>query len=393
MKFSEHLDTIEQSETFKFFALIKEKLKNGVAITPLVAGELEEETPTHIANAAIQAIRDGKTKYTLNNGILELRESICAKLKRENNLTYQPNNVLISNGGKHALFNCLYSLCGHNDEVIIFAPYYSSYPDMIKLTGATPIVVSTIDNKFVPTVEQLKLAIRKKTKAIIINSPSNPTGIVYDKSTLEMIAQVAHENSLWLLSDEIYEKILFDNSQHFSPVSIFPDMYDKTIILNSISKTYAMTGWRIGYAIGPKELIEKAALVQSQTTSNASTISQYAALEAINSDDSFINSVIPKLLTKRNRAIEILSQLDKIEIIKPNGAFYLFVNISAFYQAHKVDNSTKLAMYLLDNHHVGIVPGSAFGDDDYIRISFATSLENVEIGCQQIVDGLRTLNS
>ncbi len=393
MRFSEHIDNIKPSETFKFFALIKEKQKNGIEVTPLVAGELDEETPVHIADAAIKAIQSGKTKYTINSGILELRESICKKLKAENDLSFKPENVLISNGGKHALFNCLYSLCGHNDEVLIFAPYYSSYPDMIKLTGATPIIVNTIKTDYIPTAESIKSAITNKTKAIIINSPCNPTGIVYDKSTLEMIADIVHENSLWLLSDEIYEKILFDDAQHFSPVSISPELYNKTIILNSVSKTYAMTGWRIGYAVGPAELIAKAALVQSQTTSNASSISQYASLAAINSDDSFIDSVIPKLLTKRDRAMKILSRMDNIEYIKPAGAFYLFLKVSSYYKKDKITNSTALAMYLLNNHNVGIVPGSAFGADDYIRISFAASLENVEKGCQQIVDGLNQLSS
>ncbi len=391
MKFSEHLQNIEQSETFKFFALIKEKIATGADVTPLVAGELDEPTPAHIAEAGIQAIKSGKTKYTLNNGILELRQAICEKFKTDNNLTYSPNQILVSNGGKHALFNCLYSLLGHDDEVILFAPYYSSYPEMIKLTGAKPIIVDTIQNGSIPTSKMIESAITKKTKAIIINSPSNPTGIVYDRSTLVEITKLVKKHSLWLISDEIYEKIIFPPFKHFCPLSVNSDIIDQTIILNGFSKTYSMTGWRIGYAAGPKELIEKAALVQSQTTSNASSISQYAALEALNSDDAFILTIIPKLLAKRDRAIEILSKLEDIEIIKPDGAFYLFVKVSAFYQKDSIDNSTKLAIYLLEKHNVGVVPGVAFGADDYIRISFAPSMDKIENGVQQIVNGLQTL--
>ncbi len=392
MKFSEHLQDIEQSETFKFFALIKEKITNGDNIIPLVAGELDEPTPLHIAKAGVEAINSGNTKYTLNNGILELRQAVCDKLKKENKLQYTPDQILISNGGKHALFNCLYSLCGHNDEVIIFAPYYSSYPSMIKLTGAVPIIIDTMKNGSIPTAEIIDSAITKKTKAIIINSPCNPTGIVYEKSLLSEIAKLVKKHSLWLFSDEIYEKIMYPPHRHFSPVTIDSEIYDQTIILHSFSKTYAMTGWRIGYAVGPKKLIEKAALVQSQTTSNASSISQYAALEALKSDNRFIHDLLPTLIAKRDKAIEILSQLDNIEIIKPNGAFYLFVNISKYYHEKSISNSSELAVYLLENHHVGVVPGAGFGADEYIRISFAPSMKKVESGVQQIVYGLQKLS-
>lgn len=392
MKFSEHLQDIEQSETFKFFALIKEKIARGDTVIPLVTGELDEPTPLCIAKAGIEAIKSGKTKYTLNNGIVELRQAICDKLKKENNLLYTPEQILISNGGKHALFNCLYSLCGHNDEVIIFAPYYSSYPSMIKLTGAVPIIIDTIKNGSIPTAEMIDSAITEKTKAIIINSPCNPTGVVYDTSLLTEISHLVKKHSLWLISDEIYEKIIFPPHRHFSPVTLDSDICDQTIILHSFSKTYAMTGWRIGYAVGPKELIAKAALVQSQTTSNASSISQYAALEALKSDNTFIYNLLPTLIAKRDKAIEILSQLDNIEIIKPNGAFYLFVKVSNYYNTNSVTNSSELTVYLLENHHVGVVPGAGFGADEYIRISFAPSIEKVESGVQQIVYGLQELS-
>ncbi len=392
MKFSEHLNNIEQSETFKFFALIKEKIAHGDNVISLVAGELDEPTPLHIANAGINAINSGNTKYTLNNGILELRQVICEKLKRENNLLYTPDQILISNGGKHALFNCLYSLCGHNDEVIIFAPYYSSYPSMIKLTGAVPVIIDTMINGSIPTASMIESAITEKTKAIIINSPCNPTGVVYDTSLLTEITQLVKKHSLWLISDEIYEKIIYPPSRHFSPVTLDSEIYNQTIILHSFSKTYAMTGWRIGYAVGPQELITKAALVQSQTTSNASSISQYAALEALNSDNTFIYDLLPTLIAKRDKAIEILSQLDNIEIIKPNGAFYLFVKVSKYYQNNSITNSSELAIYLLENHNVGVVPGAGFGADEYIRISFAPSMDKVNSGVQQIVYGFQELS-
>ena len=393
MKFSEHLDNIEQSETFRFFALMKEKIAQGKEVVPLVTGELSEHTPHNIAQAGIDAIHSGKTKYTLNDGIIELRQAICDRVKIETNQDYKPDQVLISNGGKHALFNCLYSLCGHNDEVIIIAPYYSSYPDMIKLTGATPVIINTISNDGIPTKELLESAVTEKTKAIIINSPCNPTGVVYSKDTLFDIIDVVNKHKLWLISDEIYEKILYDGAIHYSPLSLDKEIYERTILLNSFSKTYAMTGWRIGYAVGPKELIQKAALVQSQSTSNASSISQYAALEALNSDDSFIKAVVHDLQKKRDTAIELLSELDDITYITPTGAFYLFINISPFFQSSSIKNSNDLALYLLDKYDVGTVPGSAFGADDYIRISYAGSFETVSKGVRNIVAGLKELRA
>ncbi len=392
MEFSEHLKHIEQSKTFKFFALLKEKADLGIDVVSLITGELDEPTPSNIANAGIDAIKSGKTKYTVNNGILELRQAICDSLKDNLDIEYIPEQILVSNGGKHALFNCLYSLCGHNDEVIIISPYYASYPDMIKLTGATPIIVDTLQNNFVPNRQLLESAITKRTKAIIINSPCNPTGVVYSESTMREITDIVKQHSLWLFSDEIYDKILYPPHTHHSPLSVDSEISNRTVLLNSFSKTYAMTGWRIGYAAGPKELIEKAALVQSQTTSNASSISQYAALEALQSDDSFIETVVPNLLAKRDKAIKILSQLDKIKMETPNGAFYLFIHISNYFNS-EISDSTKMALYLLNNHNVGVVPGSAFGADDYIRLSFAPSMDKIEVGVQRIVGGLQKLQS
>ena len=393
MKFSEHVENIEQSETFRFFALMKEKIAQGKEVVPLVTGELSEHTPNNIAQAGIDAINSGKTKYTLNNGILELRQAICERVNSETQQSYKPEQVLISNGGKHALFNCLYSLCGHSDEVIIIAPFYASYPDMIKLTGAKPVIVDTILNNGNPTSEIIESAINSKTKAIIINSPCNPTGVVYSKETLLEIIKIVKKHNLWLISDEIYEKILYDDAIHYSPLALDKEISDRTILLNSFSKTYAMTGWRIGYAIGPKEIIEKAALVQSQTTSNASSISQYAALEALRSDDSFIKAVVHDLKLKRDKAIELLGELDDVSYITPQGAFYLFINISAFFQSSSINNSTDMAMYLLDKHNVCTVPGSAFGADNYIRISYAGSIEAVSKGVRNIVTGLHELRA
>lgn len=391
MKFSDNINNIQPSGTFKFFALMKEKLAKGDDIIPLVAGELDFNTPDTIAQAGIDAINNGHTRYTINSGIVELREAICQKLKTDNKLAYTSDQILVSSGSKQAIFNTIFALCGKGDEVIIFSPYYPSYPEIIKLAGATPVILQTeIKDDFDIDIDKLKQAITDKTKLIVLNSPNNPSGKVYSKETLETVSKIVLENDLYLLSDEIYEKILYDDNRHFSPAQLVPGVYDRTIIINGFSKTYAMTGWRIGYAAGPKELIEKAALVQSHTTSNAGTISQYAALEALSTGDDFVTSILPRLTERRDRAFDSLTAIKGIKAFKPNGAFYIFIDVSHYLQKKNFD-SVELALHLLSKHKVGLVPGASFGAFDYIRLSFAADMATIEKGISRIKAGLEEL--
>lgn len=387
MKFSSNMDNINRSGTFRFFALAKEAMAKSGDIIPLIAGELSEPTPAFIADAAQKAINDNFTKYTVNQGILELRQAICRKLENDNKCHFTPDQILVSNGVKQALFNILFALCGKKDEVIILAPYYPSYPEMIKICGAKPVVVETSLTNFLPGPETIKSAVTDNTKAIILNSPNNPTGKVYDKKTLAEIITLAKQNNLWIISDEIYEKIVYPPHQFYS-IGEIADGYNKIVIVNGFSKSYSMTGWRIGYCAGPKVLIDQAEIIQSHTTSNANSISQMAALAALARGDQFIKSIIPTLQEKQKAIIEILNPIIKFSPCE--GAFYHFFDISKFMN-NEYNSSEKLAIYLLREHKVAVVPGSAFGAENYLRLSFSPALEKIKTGAERLKSGLEQL--
>ncbi|KAA3635225.1 MAG: pyridoxal phosphate-dependent aminotransferase [Calditrichaeota bacterium] len=395
MKFSENVQQINESETFAFFAKMKAKIRQGADVIPLVAGELDYTTPPSISKGAIEAIDEGFTKYTVNSGILELRESICQKLQKDNSLIYQPDQILVSNGVKQSLFNILFALCGKGDEVIILAPYWPSYPSMVKMTGATPVYVDTSDTEFRPSIERFKNAITDRTKMVIINSPNNPTGIVYKKETLTTIAEIVKEHDLWLMSDEIYEKIIFAPAVHYTPSQLIPEIHDKTIVVNGFSKSYAMTGWRVGYAAGPEELIKKAGVVQSHTTSNVCSIAQKAALKALDNGDDFVNQILPDLKEQYTYTTEFLHSIPGIKTTDPSGAFYFFFPVHNYikkkFKGKVIENTTELADYLMDEHNVALVPGVAFGTPGYLRLSYTVKLERLKIGLEKIKAGLLAL--
>jgi len=397
MKFSPAMDRIRQSGTIKFFSRVQELRDEKREIVSLTLGELSETTPGVIKNAGIQAIKDNHTRYTLNHGTLELRSAIADKYNKDYNTEYTPNHVLVSNGSKQSLFNILFALCGAGDEVIIFSPFYPSYPEMVKLTGAEPVFVETTSqNNYQPDAESLKRAINSKTRAININSPNNPTGCIYDENTFKVLNETAKEHDLWLLFDEIYESLVFPPFKHISPLNATTESYDKTVIVNGCSKSFVMTGWRLGYCLGPQELIKKASLIQSHVTNNASSISQYAATVAIQSGKELSDKLLPGLIDKRDTLKEKLRTISDLKFYEPGGAFYLFIDFSAYlgksYESKKILTSEELALFLLEQFGVAVVPGEYFGVPGFLRISFSGSIENIEKGCELIIKGLESLN-
>ena len=356
----------------------------GVNVISLAAGQLGEDTPADVRKAGKAAIDNGHTRYTTSNGSLDLRQAICAKYHQEWKTEYSADQVLVSNGAKHAIANVLLATVGSGDEVIILAPYYPSYPEMIRLTGALPVVVGTeIANGFKPDTKAMRKAVSKKTKAIIVNSPNNPTGAVYDRQIIEGIAEIAIEHDLLLISDDIYEKIVFPPSTFASALSLGETARNRLVVTSGVSKSYAMTGWRLGWACGPADIIERAGLVQSHMTSNACSISQQAGIAALQQGDGFIAEINSKLIERRKAAMEILFAVDKLRIEKAEGAFYLFPDISPFLKK-QCKSSLEFCHMLLEEQKVAVVPGEAFGAPGHIRISFAGEPKLLRLGCSKI---------
>lgn len=327
--------------------------------------------------AAIRAIQNNFTKYTQNEGIPELREAVAEKFRRDNALDVKASNILISNGGKHSIFNALQTICDPGDEVIIVSPYWVTFPEMVKLVDAIPVILKTTEeNGFTFTADDVKPLLTTRTKAIIINSPSNPTGSVLDENILRNIAHLAMQNDFFIISDEIYEKIIYDGQKHFSIGSI-PEVKDKVITIGGVSKAYAMTGWRIGFMAADEKIINNASKIQSQVTSNSSSISQVAALEAIRGDQIDIEKMCASFHKRRDLVFEKISNIKGMETVKPMGAFYFFPSIKTFfgkrYNGTVLKSSSDFSHYLLSEAQVAIVPGAAFGSDEHIRISYAYS--------------------
>lgn len=368
---SERARNVAPSETLAISAKAKELKKFGFNVINLSVGEPDFDPPEHVKGAIIKALKEGKTKYTDASGIIELREAISEKLKNENGLCFNPDQILVSSGAKHSIANILFSLCNPYDEVIIPAPYWVSYAEMVKLVGGIPIIVQTTKEEgFKMSKESLSSAITKKTRGIILNSPSNPTGAVYEEDELLAIADVASSNNLWVISDEVYEKFVYDGLLHKSIAKFIPE---RTIIINSFSKTYAMTGLRIGYAAGPSDVIKAASRIQSQTTSNPTSIVQYGGLAALTSPQAFVHKMVSEFDKRRKVMVEMLNKIEMINCPMPKGAFYAFCDCSRLKKG-----STFLAEFLLDKAKVALVPGSAFGADNYIRLSYAAPLDDIE---------------
>ncbi len=380
----------------QFTAKAKAMLEEGIHIIDLSVGEPDFPTPQNIKDAALKAIEDNLTLYTLNTGMLELRKAIKNKLKKDNNLDYNISEIIVSNGAKQSIFNAILSITNNDDEIIIPSPYWASYPEMVKIAGGKPVVVKTNeDNGFKLTSIELKKAITNKTKALILCNPSNPTGTTYTKSELESLAEVIKKKSLFIIADEIYEKLVYDNFTFTSFASINKEIQEKTIVVNGVSKAYAMTGWRIGYAAGSEAIINEMNKIQSHSTSGASSISQCAAIEALTGNQDSVELMRSEFSKRRNYLYNELINIKDISCYKGNGAFYLFPCFSSYFnKTHNVSdvkNSFDLAIYLLHEAKVAVVPGGAFGADGYIRISFAASFDTIKEGIERIKDALYKL--
>jgi aspartate/methionine/tyrosine aminotransferase len=390
------IERISLSPTLKITAKAQAMKKEGIDVIDLSVGEPDFPTPENIKNAAKRAIDSDFTKYTANEGIIELKQAIIQKFRKENGVKYELDEVIVSSGAKNCLYNLCVALLNKGEEVIIPAPHWVSYPQQVRLVKANPVIIQTKEeNEFRITLEELKSAITFNTKALILNNPCNPTGTVYSREELKELAKIALEEGIYIIMDEIYEKIVYDGFQFCSIASLGEEIKQKSIVINGVSKAYSMTGWRIGYACGPREIIQAMSKVQSHNTSNACSISQMASLEALTGPQNEVNKMVAEFQKRRNYMWERLQTIPNISCVYPKGAFYLFPNFSYYYDKEfegvPIRNSYGLAYYLLQHARVTVVPGDAFGDDNFIRLSYATSMENIEEGMNRIIEALRKL--
>src|SRR3990172_6602350 len=395
-KLAERLSGLEESVTLAITAKARALKAEGRDVIGFGAGEPDFDTPENIKEAAIKAIRSGQTKYTPVGGINELKDAIIGKFRQDNNLTYSRDEIIVSCGGKHSIFNLFQAILNPGDEVIIPAPYWVSYPVMVSLGGGMPRIVHTTEaDGFRMSPEAFKRHLSPNTKAVVINNPSNPTGAAYTEKELARLAEIALENGLLIISDEIYEKLTYDGFKATSIASISDEVKKRTIVLNGVSKTYSMTGWRIGYAAGPKEIIKAMTNIQSQSTSNPTSISQWAAVEAISGPQDAIAVMVKEFATRRNAMVDGLNAIDGISVIKPQGAFYAFPNVSGVYgktfKGKEINTSMDVTTYLLEEALVAVVPGDAFGNDNFIRLSYACSEKDIETGIKRMKDALERL--
>ena len=372
---------IEESATLAITARAKQMKKDGDDVIIFGAGEPDFDTPENIKKAAIMSINEGFTKYTPVQGMPELRQAICTKFKRDNDLDYTPDNIIVSCGGKHVLYNIMQALLNRGDEVIMPTPYWVSYIEQIKLADARPVLVSTGKN-FAISADSIKAKTNTRTKLIILNSPSNPTGAVADKEELESIAELAVKKKIYVISDEVYEKFVYDGD-FCSIASLNDDIKKLTITVNAVSKTYSMTGWRIGYASAEKDIIGAMTNIQSHSTSNPTSISQKAALEALNGPQDSVSSMVKAFRERRDFIVKRLNGIKGVNCVNPRGAFYVFPDVSALYRG-KIKGSLDFSAKLLDDSKVAVIPGEAFGDDRCIRLSYACSMDSIKEGVRRI---------
>jgi aspartate aminotransferase len=368
---------IAPSITLAVTAQAAKMKKDGIDVCSFGAGEPDMDTPAYIKDAAVAALAAGKTKYTASAGLLELREAICAKLKADNGLSYTPDLISVNCGAKHSCYNAILATCGPGDEVIIPAPFWTSYPDMVRLAGATPVIVyAKQENGWKMTPDEFQDAMTPATKMVILNSPSNPTGAVYTKEELEALGEIALGEDILILSDEIYEKLVYDETEHVSIASISQELRNLTIVVNGFSKAYSMTGWRIGYtATANKKIAEAIDTIQSHTTSAPATFAQYGALAALQGDPNVIEDMRAEFDLRRGYMAQRLSKINNVSFVEPKGAFYYLVNIGKTGLT-----SINFAEKLLIRSHVAVVPGIAFGADDTVRFSYACSLDVIKAG-------------
>lgn len=389
MELSKKAQSIESSVTLAITAKAKELKESGVDIVSFSAGEPDFNTPKNIIDAAIKAMENGNTKYTNTNGVISLREAICKKFKDDNGLVYNPSQIVVSTGAKQSIANALLAILNPGDEVIIPTPYWVSYPELVALAdGKAVFVESHEEYSYKFTKENLEKVVTSKTKAIILNTPNNPTGAVYSRSELIEIAEFAKKYNLIIISDEIYEKLIYGEKKHISIASISQDAYERTIVINGLSKSYAMTGWRLGYCGASEKIARLMTNIQSHMTSNVCSITQYAAIEALSGSQDKVNEMIIEFEKRRDYMVETLKNIKKFSIIEPEGAFYIMINIDKCLgqkiNGEKIENSMDFSSKLLEYEKVAVIPGKAFGLDNYIRVSYATSMELIEKGLKRI---------
>jgi len=389
MGIAKRAQAIQPSPTLAMAAKAKAMKAQGIDVVDFGVGEPDFDTPENVKQAGIRAIQLGFTKYTPAGGTDELKDAIVEKLKKDNGLQYERSQIIVSCGAKHSLYNIAEALFDPGDEVIIPSPYWVSYPDQVLLNDATPVIVETTEEEgFKMSAQKLAKAITSKTKALILNSPSNPTGLAYDKKTLEDIATLAVQKSIYVISDEIYEKLIYDGFTHTSIASLGQEIKNRTIVVNGVSKSHAMTGWRIGYAAGPKDVITAMTNIQSQSTSNPTSISQKAAVEALRGSQEFIRAMNAEFAARRTYMVDRLNRIKGFSCLMPVGAFYAFPRVSVLFgknlNGKVIKNSADFAALLLDEAKVALVSGDAFGADAYIRLSYATSMEIIEKGLDRI---------
>ena len=397
MDLSPNVRKIKPSITLAISAKAKAMKADGLDVIALSAGEPDFGTPSHICKAAIDAINDGFTRYTPASGTPELKKAVCEKFRRDNGLDYTVSQVMINCGAKHSVFLAVYALIGSGDEVIIPAPYWVSYPEMVRAAGGTPVIVKAgMENGLKITPDQLRKSITPKTKLLILNTPSNPTGMTYSEDELRALTEVIIDAGIAVISDEIYEKLVYDVTKHVSLASLSSDMYERTISINGVSKAYCMTGWRIGYSAGPEDVIKGMSALQSQETSNPSSISQKAALAALTGPEDFLGTMVEEYDRRRRYVVDRLNAMDGVTCILPTGGFYVFPDVSTFYGkssgGRAIDGSFAMSEYLLGEHLIATVPGTGFGSDENIRISYATSKENLTKALDRLEAGLKALS-
>ena len=389
MRLADRAKNISPSPTLSIDAQAKKMLAEGINVINFGVGEPDFETPDNIKLAAKEAIDRGMTRYTPVAGILPLRQAIVKKFADDNGLTYEPGQIVVSSGAKHSLYNAFQVLCQAGDDVILPAPYWVSYLEQIKLTGANPVIIPTrIENSFKLTPGELAAAITPQTRAIILNSPSNPTGAVYTRAELTALGEILVKHNIAIISDEIYEKLLYDGNEHVSIASLSNELKELTVVINGVSKTYAMTGWRIGYAAAPAPVAKAMADLQSHSTSNPTSIAQAATVEALVGTQEPVKKMVTEFVKRRDYMVERMNAIPGVNCDRPGGAFYVFPEIKALlgksYNGTVINGAADLAAVLLEQAHVAIVPGIAFGDDTCFRLSYATSMENIKEGADRI---------
>ena len=394
IKLSKNLEKIAPSATVAMTQLARELKNEGKDVISLSAGEPDFDTPNHIKSAAIDAINRGETKYTAVDGIDELKEAIVKKFKRDNDLNFSKENISVAPGGKPIIYNAMIATLNPGDEVIIPSPYWVSYPDIVKLAGGTPVIIETsIEDNFKITDTKLKQSITEHTKWIILNSPSNPTGEVYTQYELESLIDVLKQHpNIYILTDDIYEHLLYDRSNKFITIGQLDDEINaRTLTMNGVSKAYSMTGWRIGYCGGPKTIIDAMRKLQGQSTSNPSSISQWAAVEALNGNQDFLKNWLESFEERRNKVFQMINSAKGLKCLKPKGAFYIYPSCEELIgkktpEGKVINNDKDFAMNLLETKSIGVVHGEAFGLSPYFRISYATSIEKLETACNRIIE-------